>query len=39
MLHRAAFILVVVCLAPALGGCFLIKGPDKANIALRKQNQ
>src|SRR5215213_7567561 len=25
--------------APLCGGCFLIKSPDKANIALRKQNQ
>jgi hypothetical protein len=39
MFHRAASILVVLCLAPALGGCFLIKNPDKANIALRKQSQ
>ena len=29
----------IACLLPLLGGCFLIKNPDKANIALRKENQ
>jgi hypothetical protein len=31
--------LLVVFASPLLGGCFLIKKPDKANIELRKQNQ
>src|SRR5687768_4745096 len=39
MIRPAPHILLVVCLAPALSGCFLIKGPDKANITLRKENQ
>jgi hypothetical protein len=40
MLRRTAPLLVVLCLAPALGGCSsLFKSPDKANIALRKENQ
>jgi hypothetical protein len=29
----------IACLLPLLGGCFLIKSPNKANIALRKENQ
>jgi hypothetical protein len=39
MFRRLASIPVAICLTPALGGCFLIKNPDKANIALRKENQ
>lgn len=40
MLRRALPILAAfACALPALSGCFLVKKPDKANIALRKQNQ
>jgi hypothetical protein len=39
----AANLLLIGCAASLLGGsaggCFLVKKPDKANIALRKQNQ
>ena len=30
---------LLACCLPALGGCFLFKSPDKANIELRKKNQ
>lgn len=40
MPRRATTILLLLaCLAPALGGCSLFKKPSKANIDLRKQNQ
>jgi hypothetical protein len=37
--NAAATLLLIGCAAPLLGGCFLIKKPNKANIELRKQNQ
>jgi hypothetical protein len=37
--HAAAKLLLIACAAPLLGGCFLVKKPNKANIELRKQNQ
>jgi hypothetical protein len=39
MIRSAGPILLLFSLAPLAGGCFLIKNPDKANIALRKENQ
>jgi hypothetical protein len=37
--NAAATLLLIGCVAPLLGGCSLIKKPNKANIELRKQNQ
>jgi hypothetical protein len=37
--NAAAILLLLVSASPFLGGCFLVKKPNKANVELRKENQ